>query len=80
LIKFGFNKGLISIANTSFWKLNDIEIFHHLDEYIYKTDMLIITDGIKTKYVHQLQNLYFTLTGEELTSNKLSPEEEEYTG
>ena len=24
-------------------------------------------DGIKVKYVHQLQNLYFALTGEELT-------------
>lgn len=25
------------------------------------------TDGIKIEYIHQLQNLYFALTGEELT-------------
>jgi hypothetical protein len=27
----------------------------------------LIGDAIKIKYVHQLQNLYFALTGEELT-------------
>jgi hypothetical protein len=61
LIKFGFKKN----SDNGDLKGNDCYYTHKnfkrcisLPNFIY--------DGIKIKYVHQLQNLYFALTGEEL--------------
>jgi len=59
LVKFGFE-----VTNTYYFsKCNlhlqgDVRGFHLVISRI---------DGIKVKYVHELQNLYFALTGEELT-------------
>ena len=55
LLKFGFERN--KDAWTSFIK-NDV---------IIATDKFIYMSRTKLKYVHQLQNLYFALTGEELT-------------
>jgi hypothetical protein len=61
LIMFGFDKN----TDNGDFKGNDCYFTHDnlkrcisLPNFIY--------DGIKIKYVHQLQNLYFALTGEEL--------------
>jgi hypothetical protein len=61
LIKFGFKKN----TDNGDLKGNDCYYTHQnfkrcisLPNFIY--------DGTKLKYVHQLQNLYFALTGEEL--------------
>lgn len=61
LLKFGFKEHAISYYN-----LNDIIISYAntgLHEYRVRDVNVII------KYVHQLQNLYFALTGEELILN-----------
>ena len=63
LLKFGFDEkqahdGIFGFEKDNFWYINEHQIrFNH---------GWIILD-IKLKYVHQLQNLYFALTGEELT-------------
>jgi hypothetical protein len=56
LLKFGYTK-----EGSNFWNLG-----HIVWEY---ADGVFICDknGITLKYVHQLQNLYFALTGRELT-------------
>ena len=57
LVKFGFYKDKLEVGLYHF---NDLEIF--LPNYFtWKTQFI---DNIK--YVHQLQNLYFALTNEEL--------------
>lgn len=61
LVKFGFEKQMFEPCNT--YSKNRILIDwrvvgNRFEEYFYKTEV---------KYVHQLQNLYFALTGEELT-------------
>jgi len=58
LLKFGFERN--KYALTSFIK-NDV---------IISTDKFIYMSRTKLKYVHQLQNLYFALTGEELKLNE----------
>lgn len=66
-LKFGFEN------NNGFWSLKNIDI---LDFKLNKDYIIIFNEnpansGISgrklIKYVHQLQNLYFALTGEELT-------------
>ena len=57
LLKFGFDK-----IDFQFIK-NGIKLFPIRDLY-YRGNFPIKSD---IKYVHQLQNLYFALTGEELT-------------
>jgi hypothetical protein len=69
LMKFGFEN--ISDGNYNQWQKDTpgkptIELIRrysreHFEVYSYKQL------GIDTLYVHQLQNLYFSLTGEELT-------------
>jgi hypothetical protein len=63
LLKFGFKKDT--------WTNNDLIIGHW-----WNNDSILITDDFKLdgqedmkplQYVHQLQNLYFALTNEELT-------------
>ena len=52
---FGYEKGLFEVANKS------------IDNYILSVACNEYTIGEPFIYVHQLQNLYFALTGEELT-------------
>ena len=58
LLKFGFER---NGKKLTFWKIDLVED----EEGIFSFDEARIY--IDVKYVHQLQNLYFALTGEELT-------------
>ena len=65
LLKFGFElKGFYRLKVTSFlelcWKPHD-------NTLNLQTEKNGFTEDSKCKYVHQLQNLYFALTGSELT-------------
>ena len=68
LFKFGFKFD----GHCSWWKnkLIELTIDTGEDEYSVFNDNgdYITLKGIK--YVHQLQNLYFAITGEELTKNE----------
>lgn len=69
LLKFWMNDGaVISIADEDFihWTKDD-GVFLYGSSY----STPVYLDNIK--YVHQLQNLYFALTGEELTIQEKSP-------
>lgn len=57
LVRFGFRK-----INTTWFKLGNFAVNISLDVEWGGNWM-----GVRLKYVHQLQNLYFALTGEELT-------------
>ncbi len=59
LVKFGFKK-----LRDELYTQNNIEVWHK-DSGFYHTEMNV---GLNLDYVHQLQNLYFALTGEELKS------------
>ena len=65
LVKFGFKFD----GHCSFWK-SDIELTKDTGEEYYSVfnthGNSLNRDGI-VEHVHQLQNLYFALTGEELT-------------
>lgn len=77
LEKCGFESGketnINGLIQYDFWKTKNIPHLHRWllykdGEYIiYKNNILIGRAYIK--YLHQLQNLYFALTGEELTVN-----------
>lgn len=59
------------IYNGNILKLNDFEIGYENDDFVYnqfsvRYKKLII---LKVKYLHQLQNLIYALTGEELKVN-----------
>jgi hypothetical protein len=58
LVKFGFDK-----TSLHYLKKNGI-IIQSEDDYF---ECLLGIVIVKLQYVHQLQNLYFALTGEELT-------------
>ena len=65
LLKFGFElKGFYRLKVTSFlelcWKPHD-------NALNLQTEKNGFTEDSKCKYVHELQNLYFALTGRELT-------------
>lgn len=62
LIKFGANKysEYFELGHTEWYKEED----YFKPKSYYFADGF--KDGFKLKYVHQLQNLYFALTGEEL--------------
>jgi hypothetical protein len=62
LIKFGFETDKIM-----FWN-GVMSMGYYSDGFYYcPTSSIILKRGIEIKYVHQLQNLYFALTGNELT-------------
>jgi hypothetical protein len=72
LIKFGFNCHTVeNEARTIFysknWGINGVEIicldYHYKGIFEYQVAKARYKE---VKYVHQLQNLYFALTGEEL--------------
>ena len=75
LLKFGFKK---SIVKEPWFEKNKIEVFKYSkgdffllgrNNTAYGIGLHDIWDGmeINLQYVHQLQNLYFALTGTELT-------------
>jgi hypothetical protein len=84
LLKFGFEKEYFYGDDAKFiwWQLNDfgLEIFNTNKEqgrtsieskdvgFFYEP---MYMDYIEIKHVHQLQNLYFALTGEELTLKEI---------
>ena len=63
LMKFGFYKDINGMFLADVFELSFME-----DDFIKNQYTLRIAKGIclKIKHVHQLQNLYFALTGEEL--------------
>lgn len=61
LVKFNFDLEWIIEHNTKF-----ICLYQEGDSFYYSADMHHHTSA-PIKYVHQLQNLFFALTGEELT-------------
>lgn len=66
LIKFGFERQPFDHENNKDYKLGNIFIQEHTEV----NDFICCNtspDFIKIEHVHQLQNLYFVLTGEELT-------------
>jgi len=56
------------------WNNENIEIqffdFANENSSFYATKALLFQTEIELRYVHQLQNLYFAITGEELTIKK----------
>lgn len=74
LIKFGFTYkrpgagGQDSWSGYGFWSLNDISFLGIKDGKILYYNRIRAS---QIAYVHQLQNLYFALTGEELTIENL---------
>lgn len=68
LLKFGFEKNLNS-NNIIYYILAgkcllEYNLTHNIADIVKKVHLDLFID---IKYVHQLQNLYFALTGEELT-------------
>ena len=61
LVRLGFKK--IS-PHGSIWKLGNFHVQDFIQLGIYECN-----NHVKIKYIHQLQNLYFALTGEELKLN-----------
>ena len=65
LLKFGFKK------DTEGYTLGRFEIYHFHQkpesDFITAWGYSLSTNEMSIKYVHQLQNLYFALTGTELT-------------
>lgn len=64
LKKFGFKRTL----NT--WKIDGLKIYGYND--IGYNTFMSLENKIAIKYVHQLQNLCFALTGEELVMTQLT--------
>ena len=81
LLKFGFEKFVYDSEETGYgteYKLkasedvfmvysDDFSLGLYSDESREENDMAVIPTYEHIKHVHQLQNLYFALTGEELT-------------
>jgi len=71
LVRFGFEK--YKRGNDEIFCIDDFEIQIHGDKYVLSihggetAPNLTQYFAHHTKHVHQLQNLYFALTGEELT-------------
>ena len=61
LIKFGGN--CVMVEGCPIYYVNPFDIEYYENESV----LIIGNSSVKLKYVHQLQNLYFALTGEEIT-------------
>jgi hypothetical protein len=74
LIKFGFDKRESSVCDAFYIGINpitkdwlfDIVWLKNMMDYSYEGFPFYRNGHHKIQYVHQLQNLYFALTGEEL--------------
>jgi hypothetical protein len=62
LLKFGFEYSDLN-GDSGLWKIPPFQIYGKYNQFIYDY-------RLDVNYVHQLQNLYFALTGEELNQNK----------
>ena len=71
-MKCGFENEIDEIDNQTY-NIYFVTNTDYLIEYFYKDKKFIFTDDMGLKitinYLHQLQNLYFALTNEELTIN-----------
>lgn len=70
LVKFGFDKEEAVATGIAVWDEFYIGSFEISNSGTGFSDWSFLPyqgNVVKIKYVHQLQNLYFTLTGEELT-------------
>jgi hypothetical protein len=67
LLKFGFIKSKLEGYDVHFKYSH--HLLHSSITALYNADFSLLLDNVARgiKYVHQLQNLYFALTGEELT-------------
>lgn len=83
LVKFGFEQGALGSWIKSISIFGNLRELSFSGDYLYlregkevygsgDDDLCVLwnKDVMKQFYVHQLQNLYFALTGEELTPNK----------
>jgi hypothetical protein len=70
LLKFGFEINRQTKEGNNIWRCYSEEGFFEVEQI---GSSFFLDDnncyGTKINYVHQLQNLYFALTGEELKSN-----------
>lgn len=64
LEKFGFKKGVYYYTMNE-WALSIYKVLPHPDNWLMKFSAPC-GEIAKISYLHQLQNLYFSLTGEEL--------------
>ena len=71
LKRLGFEKVMDSITIYSVYEIQrDVDNIRHVFEIMHDNRRLkfyLRGNHLEIKYVHQLQNLYFALTGEELT-------------
>lgn len=61
LKRFGFEYSDLN-GDSGLWKIPPFQIYGKCNQFIYEY-------ALDVNYVHQLQNLYFALTGEELNQN-----------
>jgi hypothetical protein len=75
LVRFGFEKRISSVCDSFYIGVNpvtkdwlfDITWLKNMIDYSYEGFPFYRNGHFTIKYVHSLQNLYFALTGEELT-------------
>ena len=65
LLKLGLNK--IAIWTFSLHLVGNLELIYYSGEKGWSIGLKNYSDFSNLKYVHQIQNLYFALTGKELT-------------
>ena len=70
LLKMGFEKEIddSSFIRKVYYYINDFEVEFHGNKLVFRVENKHVTNYFAhhTKYVHQLQNLIFSLSGEEL--------------
>ena len=69
-LKFGFRRHWEDFYNDVIYIKKVTDDYTEFEWGVYPNELgsgIQIKNSIKLKYVHQLQNLYFALTGEELT-------------
>jgi hypothetical protein len=70
LLRFGFDK-VLPRNDKMYYRLKDDFVIEENNVFLLGDDAFeMLKLRRKIKYVHQLQNLYFALTGEELTIDK----------
>jgi hypothetical protein len=77
LLKFGFERHHSDYSNGVIY-IKDVPNNNEFKWGVYPFELgsgFIINKSKNLKYVHQLQSLYFTLTGEELTINDVNNEQ-----
>lgn len=69
LLKFGFKPTCFQKEPHQWWNNGKLEVGYTTKDDVIQYEYLspTITEMVDIPYLHQLQNLYFTLTGEELT-------------